>query len=465
MKFEKIPTGPEWQQASASSMTIRAMKPKLVRIDNLVKKYHQVLDMGRLNILMELKQAIIDWTADKIDRDASTGRLQAMQALEEIVLRKLYELENWSNHRYLKVICIGYRIATGEYDENKKPIPVKPEDRNNPGAIEKQRQRDETVDIGNRVRLLISAIGAARNKYQNYVLAKGISSDEDQKTLKIFMAPEFFFRGPYGAYRDIGWVSNILSMMRTETRQQQYADWLFVHGSALFSTEKAVKGGDSLLLENFALVQKGGPKTNELQEFVVAKEFPSHVDFKHPSVSDWEWYKSKKPEARIAGGDRSALSPEGGRKDPLNPLSNRKPASELVGGCIFTMDGITFGLEVCRDHYLRRLASSKEKGRALIQLVPSAGMSIEAESAACAPGGIIFNVDGVTPHTQIWVYANKPQPNEVTPASPSGGGDIVMYDPADIPWPRPIRTDVAKKLKLDPQVLSGAAPIPPPRPA
>lgn len=438
-------------------MTIRATKPKLVRIDNLIKKYHQVLDMGRLNILMELKDAIIDWTADKIDRDVNTGRLEAMQALQEIVLRKLYELDNWCKHRYLKATCIGYRIKTGDYDANKKP------------ASDSQRQKDETVDIGNRVRLLITAIGAAHTMYQGYVLGNNIPADDDHKTLKIFMAPEFFFRGPYGAYRDIGWVSKILSMMRTETGKPQYADWLFVHGSALFSSEKMVKGkSDGMLLENFALVQKGGPKTNELQDFVVAKEFPSHVDFQHPTVSNWDWYKSKKPEARIAGDDRHARTPEGGRKDPVtNPLGDgHKALSELVGGCIFTMDGITFGLEVCRDHYLRRLASSQERGRALIQLVPSAGMSIEAESVACAPRGIIFNVDGVTPHVEVGVNSNAvPAPSEAVPSTASGGGDIVIYEPLNIPWPKPVRGDVAHALNVNQNKLSGTRPVPPPKPA
>jgi|GEM_PF-1954923 len=457
MKFDNIPTWLDWQRQSSSSMTIRATKPKLVRIDNLIKKYHQVLDMGRLNILMELKDAIIAWTADKIDRDASTGRLEAMQALQEIVLKKLHELDNWCKHRYLKAACIGYRIKTGDYDANKKP------------PSDTQRQKDETIDIGNRVRLLSTAIAAARTTYQGYLLAHNIPGDEDRKTLKIFMAPEFFFRGPYGAYRDIGWVAKILSMMRAETGTAQYADWLFVHGSALFSTEKMVKGkSEGMLLENYALVQKGGPKTNELQDFFIAKEFPSHVDFQHPTVDDWGWYKSKKPEARIAGADDRALTPEGGRKDPVNnPLGDRnKPLSELVGGCIFTMDSITFGLEVCRDHYLRRLASSRERGRALIQLVPSAGMSIEAESVACAPAGIIFNVDGVTPHVEIEVNSNAvPAPAQAMPAAASGGGDIVMYTPVDIPWPGPVRADVAKGLNLNRNKLSGTRPVPPPKPA
>jgi len=452
VKFDNVPTWTEWQRRSSSSMTIRAMKPKLVRIDNLVKKYHQVLDMGKLNILMELKDAIVDWMADKIERDAATGRLEAMQALEEVVIRKLNALGNWGKHRYVTAVCIGYQIKTGQYDENKKP------------KDNEQRRKDETVDIGSRVRLLSAAIAAARTRYSNYVLVRNISSDEDRKTLKIFMAPEFFFRGPYGAYRDIGWASKILSMMRAETGKPAYADWLFVHGSALFSTQDEKKDGS--MLENYALVQKGGPRTNDVQDVVVAKEFPSHIDFEHPTVSDRDWYKGKRPEARIAGEDVHALKPDGGRKDPLEPLSTGKPASELAGGCIFTMDGITFGLEVCRDHYLRRLASSQQRSRALIQLVPSAGMSIEAESVACVQGGIVFNVDGVTPHVDVKVNSNTaPAPVEVTPSTSAGAGMIVLYEPLNIPWPKAVAANVAQKLNLNRDVLSGTKPIPPPKPA
>src|SRR5512133_2863553 len=162
MKFENIPTWPEWQHASSSFMQIRAHKPKLVRIDDLVKKYHQVLDMAKLNILMELKGAIVDWAADKIDRQAESGRLAAMQALEEVVLRKLYELDGWGKHRYLKVVCIGFEIKAGAYSDRTP-------------ASEDTRRKEETVDIAKRCNELRAAIQAAYNKYQAYVAAKHLT--------------------------------------------------------------------------------------------------------------------------------------------------------------------------------------------------------------------------------------------------------------------------------------------------
>lgn len=432
-------------------MSIRATKPKLVRIDNLVKKYHQVLDMGKLNVLMELKTAIVDWAADKIDRNVGTERLPAMQALEEIVVRKLYELDGWGKHRYIKAACIGYKISAGDYDITRRP------------ASDDARRRDEIVELGSRVAALTAAIKTAHARYNVYVNLKHIPPDEDDKTLKIFMAPEFFFRGPYGAYRDIGFCSQILSMMRIETGKPEYSNWLFVHGSALFATDKYEnKRRVGALLENYALVQKGGAKTNERQDFVVAKEFPSHVDFQHPGVGYDEWYDPKTSQAVVGGVARRNIMPQGGRRDPDDPLTNRmKAQSELTGGVIFTMDGILFGLEVCRDHYLKRLAHSQENGRVLIQLIPSAGMDIEAESIACVPDGLIFNVDGATPHVHVEMRSAVGKLASVMTAN-SGGGQIMIFDSQRIAWPGLVRLDVAQRLGMSQGVLSGTARIAPP---
>jgi hypothetical protein len=77
------------------------------------------------------------------------------------------------------------------------------------------------------------AIRLAHEKYQilnnsNFKL----SITDDAKTLKLFMAPEFFFRGIHGAY-DISKVAEILGHLRKETDQTKYKDWLFVFGTAI----------------------------------------------------------------------------------------------------------------------------------------------------------------------------------------------------------------------------------------
>jgi hypothetical protein len=456
MKFVNIPVWEEWKKASSSS-GIRSFKPKLARIDNLVQKYHQVMDMSKINILTELKNAIIDWAADKIEREAGTGRLQAMQALEEVVLRKLEEFDGWGRHRYLKVVCIGFEVVTGPYG-NQAPL------------NDKVRRMDEIVDLGNECNSMTGAIKDAFKKYKDYAKDLHLTPDEEHKILKIFVAPEFYFRGRYGAYRDIGMLSKIFSMMRSETgKAVDYSDWLFVLGSAIFATTKTVNLKEvGLLPENFALVQKGGPKTSEHHDFFVEKEFPSHMDFNHPRISDLEWYNPVKSEVRIAGVDKKVFSPEGGRKDPFdNPLGEKtKSLSEMVGGSVFTIDGIRFGLEVCRDHCQHRLAHSQERGTVLIQLIPSCGMAIDLDGVACVHKGLVFNVDGDTPHVMIMVNdAGAVQPAEHGFGLPSNGGFIHLFEAVKIPWPELVNAKVAKYLHVPQGVLSGTAPVIPPRPS
>jgi len=463
MTFNKIPTWPEWQRASSSFMETRAKKPLLVQIDDLIKRYHQVLDMSRLNILMELKNAIAAWAADKIDRGANTGRLAAMQALEEVVLRTLKEQDQWGLHRYVDAVCIGYKIAIDTYTSPKNA---------------KDRVKNEKADIANKCAALTSAIDVAYQKHLAYLAARKIGAIENSKILKIFVAPEFFFRGSYGAYQDIGWLSDILTTMRTETSKGRYADWLFVLGTAVFQTIKEKPTGaknvkEGLLLENFALVQKGGPKQSERHEFIVEKEFPSHVDFREKSAPELgaAWYDDSTAKAKIAGATVTSVKPDGLRKDPIyNPLdATHQSVSELVGGSIFTISGITIGLEVCRDHYLGRLAHSQENGTIQIQLIPAGGMTIKDPSIATVANGIVFNVDSAAPGSvNIKVKGAAQQPNEVLPAAKAGKGEIRLFEKVAIPYPgtpATIRPDVAARLNVGFNRLQGIVPPPiPPKP-
>lgn len=445
MKFLNIPTLEQWKNASSSffqSASARPNKQTLVRVDELVKKYHQVFDVAKLNILMELKDAIVAWEDDKIARDVGTGRLGAMKALMEVVLRKLSELDGWGQHQYLKVCCIGYPTGTGTYRDARVTVSAD------------ARGKEEAADIDSQVAELKGAIVGAHGSYILYKATKQIPDDEDKKIMKIFMAPEFYFRGPYGAYQDIGQNAEIMSKMRQETSKVVYRDWLFVLGTALFSTDKQQQKGNDMktvgaLLENFALVQKGGPKTSEHQDLIVAKEFPSHVDFTHsPKVTDEDWFDPGKSKAIVGGRWRKHIGPQGARTDPfhhghddltLDP--NSASVSELVGGTIFTMDGITFGLEVCRDHLIGRLSHSKESGKVLVQLIPSCGAFIETKFIACVPGGIVFNVDGdATGKTDAKVNGastgNAPLRTMTVNSYNPNGMQIKIYDPETIPWPK-----------------------------
>jgi hypothetical protein len=478
MRFETIPTWEIWKAASSSFLRIRSSNPNLARIDALIQKYHQVFDMAKLNIMMELKDAVAAWAADKIDRGVATQRLEAMQALEEVVLRKLKEMDGWGKHRYLHVSCLGFEIKTGDVDtvinNAGKTLGYVASDYRGytlPSAPKKYPHFDDRADIIARSAIMKQAIGLAYDKYRAHSMAAGRNAVEESKRLKLFMAPEFFFRGTYGAYSDIGLLSLIFEKIREVTKDPKYKDWLFILGTALFQTKKTARDDVNhvlgFILDNFALVQKGGiERADGLHNYAVQKEYTSHVDFKRPidRVGNREPWNNPANRVVLLNNDEEvrAFAPDGSRD--LAEKGSKINPSERTGGAIFTMDGITFGIEVCLDHDKQRLSQSDG---IQIQLIPSGGMEITY--SAVIPGGLVFNVDGSTPHVQI---QGNPSPAEIGAPTPvpanamyfAGDGKIRLYASYPIPW-LDVRKDAAAFLKVHPNVLKGVPPPPvPPRP-
>jgi len=62
------------------------------------------------------------------------------------------------------------------------------------------------------------------------------TADANPDTLKVFMAPEFYFRGRQGAYA-VEKLSDIPKQMREETDKFDYVDWLFVMGTSIGSLQ------------------------------------------------------------------------------------------------------------------------------------------------------------------------------------------------------------------------------------
>lgn len=166
---------------------------------------------------------------------------------------------------------------------------------------------------------------------------------------------------------------------------------------------------------NLALVQKGGPNApvgadgSVLKEVVVYKEWISAIDFEGPDFGKTDFYDIKRHLIKIHGDPLRRVIPTEGSTDTLG--TNPRPAGPsaqgqvseinrtgLGGGSVFTVDGITFGLEVCLDHAEGRLFDYYDKKHAAsgepkvqVQLLPSCGMDIKY--AYGVQSGPIFNVD------------------------------------------------------------------------
>lgn len=422
----------------------------------------------------------------------------ALDVSDDLVKRIERELGKHAPSRagYTKAVLIGYKVkVTGAKYSGLK---------------------DDAADMQQRCKDLIRAIQAA------YALADrdGRNYNADGTMLKIFVAPEFFFRGRNGAY-DHGVVhgleqqtdkkgkvvvkprSGIVELMRGEIDKPAYKDWLFVLGTAIAASEdvettcthKDCKGpiefdvdastGKSkprcsvdrkhkvaekvlgAFVENVAFVVKEG----EVQ--TVSKELVSHVDFVgHKSGKDDRvTLKVGKKDQKLTVERHDAPS---GYKSASNVPT--KFTDERMGGCVFTVDGVTIGLEVCLDHAATKASNTSGRlahsGNIQIQLIPSAGMTIGA--LRTVQGGIVFNVDGATPHVQVIagvnpeVHLNYDQEYQFAnatwtalkgigadldelkklaasgggkwvggatapPVGPAGAGSVLLYGPYDIP--------------------------------
>jgi hypothetical protein len=156
----------------------------------------------------------------------------------------------------------------------------------------------------------------------------------------------------------------------------------------------------------------------------VSKELVSHVDFKNDAIKLKVDGKTKHlPVVRVP-------EPSGYTSATSEPTRFQ---DERMGGSIFTIDGVTFGLEVCLDH--AATPGSDSAGRLnhaaniQVQLIPSAGMDIVSLKAI--DGGVIFNVDGTTPHVQV--VAGGPKAKIRYDIVGSTGNQHELAYPRDLP--------------------------------
>ena len=113
--------------------------------------------------------------------------------------------------RYEKVQLVAFNIKPG----------TKVTGTGSKAKIEYLGDPSDDTDITRRCDIMKEAIREAHK-----------TADTHDDTLKVFMAPEFYFRGKDGAYA-LEKLSNIPKQMREETDKFEYVDWLFVLGTAI----------------------------------------------------------------------------------------------------------------------------------------------------------------------------------------------------------------------------------------
>ena len=264
------------------------------------------------------------------------------------------------------------------------------------------------------------------------------------ETLKIFMAPEFLYRGAAGAYAlDLlnGWTEDAVSPamipapygknwpglfgeLRELVNDTKFQDWVFVFGSAVgadfkFSNGRIITDPDGsgdypASGWNQSLIQCGGDTQEQHSAYYFGKKrLKSGIDFiQFNLIHPGSYIFTPGSTGHTAVDDKIIL----------DRLILEDPRPREVGGPLFrfphicNIDGdmIPFGLEICLDHVQPEPPGTPQTGvtgklaingaAVNIQLVPSCGMTLRESSLALAPKdgpktySYAFHCDGLVPH-------------------------------------------------------------------
>ncbi len=435
--------------------------PAMEKIKKLLADYWHVFSPTAKSIfnpyqrgkILDLQKEVGTWMGSKTHDDPL---IPAMVALRGVVDRTLKAMPiPLPGRRYNYLVCIGYKCVTGSF-ENPNDI--------NLAKVQYTGAWTDRIDLNNKRDQLKKVITQALGEYETKFGLKGksgaktkftLTEAEDKDTLKIFMAPEFYFRGRQGGY-DMAVVSEILPEMRNFTKGDDYKNWLFVLGTAIAATrinptcstchavtelmndpkdplshktvvwcrkckKEETVSKPKMMLDNFAVIQKGGENT-DANAYLIQKESMSHIDYRRPTLTtDWDNPINRQVEVR---GIAAEAIPSEGSSQP-GSVAKSKYDDERMGGSVFSIDGIRFGVEVCLDHLNGRLKNSKNSSQLniKIQLIPSAGVPQPVSTNFIAP--IVFNVDGT--YATVKVIANGACP------ALSSAGDLCISDRITIP--------------------------------
>jgi len=181
--------------------------------------FHAALDESQLRLKKYdlLTDAVKKWSAADVKREDLPYRVQIQAHSDETVEKPLAlavmpTMVRACDYKNVQFIALNIRPG-GKY----------------------MGDADHDKDIKARCDAMKEAIGLAFGK-----------AAPAADTLKLFMAPEFYFRGPEGAY-PVEKIGEIVPQLREDTDHIKYADWLFVFGSAIGYHKHESVGGQPLV--------------------------------------------------------------------------------------------------------------------------------------------------------------------------------------------------------------------------
>jgi len=248
-------------------------------------------------------------------------------------------------------------------------------------------------DLHSRMGIMLKAI---ENAYE------GSHWDRSNTTLKIYMAPEFFWRGPRGAYELSPSLARharqVFAKMQDHLSDERFSNWVFVLGTVVAvrfdsRTEGGMGDEDRLTYYNFAPIQIGGERTMYVQfkHHISTIDFPEakRTDADHPEPFALFRRSDCYINRGAAGCGYGVLSTD------LMETEFGFDSDKVLQDGTFNVKGLRIGIEICLDHMVGTLDAALGSHRTVdVHLISSAGMYIAAGPVCTRQGSPIFLADG-----------------------------------------------------------------------
>jgi hypothetical protein len=269
-----------------------------------------------------------------------------------------------------------------------------------------------TEDVEHRLNLLYEVLDDLKAD----VRSEEPKIDHRSDVLKIFMLPEFYLRGPNGAYPmeellDHGILLDTANEIHQYISVPEFSDYLFVFGTVIAYSSAETNNAapyrqwdvptmedDEVLYYNFAPVFKGGPDSSR-HKYIFTKKSISAIDFlsnitmlPNPTDDNVKSYD---------------LVP-----DSFKYMLESRDA-KLIENNVMEVDGIRIGVEICLDHKKGVLWENLQKtNEELVDvlLITAAGMSIEFGPNPIVPGGVVYMTDGGATSAACWRPSEDTKP-------------------------------------------------------
>jgi len=296
---------------------------------------------------------------------------------------------------------------------------------------------DPIEDIRRRIQIMEEAVDAAYD-----------ASDMDPETLKIFIAPEFYWRGIRGSYMFddekaddpsvCGPICLLLKGLEEIAAQERFENWIFVFGTVIASEVLPSEDPWDYLFYNFAPIYKGhsAERNPQGKRFLSPKRYVSSSDFLTPARHMNATVAKELVGDELPEHDDTVFNPHDFDRHRYDNSMWDKYRDELTGlgyamieyGWL-VVDGLSISVEICFDHQMHTalntylgdittgrhtlIPSSSDEGldyvhipeyQAQISIVSSAGMTAVPESLALANNGTIFLQDGLSNETNIMFW-------------------------------------------------------------